>query len=583
MTDPTETRPIQPSVDTAPTEPMAPTQPAGDTATAQAVAPQSLPRLAEGVELLGRFEDSGYKEPPFIARRGDGQMIQLPLLLYAVAESADGQRGYEDIGHRLQEQIGRGLPPEDVEMLVDQKLRPLGVLAGPDGSSPQVEKGDPFLALKLRTAMVPERAVRAIATLFRPFFWPPVIIAILAGLVAFDIWFFFSHGVAQSMRELLYQPLYMIMTFAFIVLSAALHELGHAAACKYGGAEPGVMGAGIYIVWPAFYTDVTDAYRLSKGGRLRTDLGGVFFNAVFILSMAGIYFATGFEPLLIPIFVSHLEVLRQLLPLLRLDGYYILADLTGVPDLFARIKPILVSMVPGKKSDKRVTELKPWVRGVVTLWVLVFVPFLAFNVALILTHAPRIFATGWDSFLQKFDTTQTAFGDGQALSGTAGVLQMVTLALPALGIAYSFGRTIIRTSGGLWKRTDGKPLARSGSLLLIVGGLAGLAYLWWPDGDYKPIQPGERWTVQEAVVNFSETAQGEPAFAEVPADITEDETRDDSNTDPVTDQEPDVEASVTPDRIEDEASPEPTSEPTSEPSPDVTAEPSPEPTVTSSP
>jgi putative peptide zinc metalloprotease protein len=52
------------------------------------------------------------------------------------------------------------------------------------------------------------------------------------------------------------------------------------------------MGAGIYLAFPAFYTDVTDAYRLSKGGRLRTDLGGVYFNALFMLATAPAFFAT---------------------------------------------------------------------------------------------------------------------------------------------------------------------------------------------------------------------------------------------------------------------------------------------------
>jgi hypothetical protein len=40
------------------------------------------------------------------------------------------------------------------------------------------------------------------------------------------------------------------------------------------------MGVGIYLVWPAFYTDVTDAYRLPRRSRLRVDLGGLYFNAV---------------------------------------------------------------------------------------------------------------------------------------------------------------------------------------------------------------------------------------------------------------------------------------------------------------
>src|SRR3712207_8247936 len=41
----------------------------------------------------------------------------------------------------------------------------------------------------------------------------------------------------------------------------------------------------LYIVWPAFYSTVTDSYRLDRVGRLRTDLGGVYFNAVFMIGV----------------------------------------------------------------------------------------------------------------------------------------------------------------------------------------------------------------------------------------------------------------------------------------------------------
>ncbi len=47
--------------------------------------PEAPPRLTGGIELVGRFEDSGFKEPPYIVRRRDGQVIQLPRLLYVVA------------------------------------------------------------------------------------------------------------------------------------------------------------------------------------------------------------------------------------------------------------------------------------------------------------------------------------------------------------------------------------------------------------------------------------------------------------------------------------------------------------------
>jgi putative peptide zinc metalloprotease protein len=528
------------------------------------------PRLAEGVELVGRFEDSGYKEPPYIARRADGQMIQLPHLLYLIAERADGTRSYEQIARDVTEAFGRGLEAEDVRMLAEKKLRPLGVLARADGSSPEVKKADPFLALKLRKALVPQPAVRAITTVFRPLFWPPVILAVLAGLVAFDAWFFFNHGVAETLRQLLYQPLYLVLAFVFIVASAAFHESGHATACRYGGAEPGVMGAGIYIVWPAFYTDVTDAYRLGKGGRLRTDFGGVYFNAIFILAMSGIFFATGFEPLLFPVLLAHMEIFRQLLPLLRLDGYYVLADLTGVPDLFARIKPILVSFIPFTKRDKRVKELKPWVRVVVTLWVLIFVPFLAINITYILIYAPRIFATGWDSFLTHLDKTRTAFSSGQGWAGTAGVIQLIALSLPAAGIAFGFGRSGVKVSRGVWRKTDDRPMARAVSILIGLVALGALAWTWWPDQDYRPIQPGERFTVTDAVAAVEATAQGRPAFGPSGADTGPGSSpgTESGATGGATDQAP---GSIT-------VTPTPGTSPTA--SPDASVSPSPQPTVT---
>src|SRR5207244_5583915 len=260
-------------------------------------------------------------------------------------------------------------------------------------------KLDPMLALKFRAALVPPNVVRAITTVFKPLFLPLVVVAVLGGLVALDVWLFAYHGVAQSLRQTLYDPALLLMMLGLVIVSAAFHECGHATACKYGGAKPGAMGAGIYIVWPAFYTDVTDAYRLGKGGRLRTDLGGVYFNTIFILATAGAYAVTGFEPLLLMIPLQHLEILHQLLPFLRLDGYYIISDLTGVPDMFQRIKPVLKSLIPFAGAEDSVKELKAWARAAVTVYVLLLVPLLMGFFGLTVMNMPRIIATAYDSFM----------------------------------------------------------------------------------------------------------------------------------------------------------------------------------------
>src|SRR3954454_5692078 len=359
--------------------------------------PRPIPRRATGVELIGRFEDSGFKEPPYLARRADGQVVQLAPVLYALAEEVDGKRDTEQIAEALSHRIQRGVDASMVEMLLDEQLGRLGVVAPRDGVTAEVAKVDPLLALKFRTRVVPAGFVRAATTVFRPLFWPPLQLALCAAFVACVVWLSGVHGISQSLRHLLYQPALLFLLVGGVVAATAFHELGHATAVRYGGAEPGVMGVGVYIVWPAFYTDITDAYRLGKWGRLRADTGGMYFNALFALACAAASAVTRFEPLLLLVVLQNFAIVQQSLPFLRLDGYYIVSDLTGVPDMLSRIRPVLASLLPWREPDPGGAELKPWVRVVVTAYVLTIVPLIALMFMLMLVHAPRAFATAWDS------------------------------------------------------------------------------------------------------------------------------------------------------------------------------------------
>jgi len=358
------------------------------TATGPSASPtaESLPALADGVELIGEYEGSGYKEPPSLVRRRDGQVIQLPPLLYSLAARADGHTSYEDIADQVSSEIKRGVDADQVRYLAEHKLEPLGVLAGPAEAG--IQKADPFLGLRFRAAVVPEWLSNALGLFFSPMFVAPIVVLVLGAFIAVDVWLFAVHGVAQAVRQAIYHPGLFLPLFGGVVLAAAFHEIGHAAACRKGGGHPGRMGCGLYLAWPAFYTDVTDAYRLGRRARLRTDLGGVYFNVVVVLMVTSAYAVTHFEPLLLLVIIQHFEIAHQLLPVVRLDGYYIVADLTGVPDLFARIGPILRNLLPGRKVEE-VQVLKRWVRVAVTTWVLVVVPALLAQLLILLVHLPR--------------------------------------------------------------------------------------------------------------------------------------------------------------------------------------------------
>ena len=45
-------------------------------------------------------------------------------------------------------------------------------------------------------------------------------------------------------------------------------------------------------------------------------------------------------------------MVKQLSPVIRADGYHILADATGVPDLYAHIGPTLQRLLPGRRRSR---------------------------------------------------------------------------------------------------------------------------------------------------------------------------------------------------------------------------------------
>ncbi len=311
-------------------------------------------------------------------------------------------------------------------------------------------------------------------------------------------WVLFDKGLASAAHQAFADPGMLLTVFAITVVSAGFHEFGHAAALRRGGGTPGAMGAGIYLVWPAFYTDVTDSYRLDRRARLRTDLGGLYFNALLALAMFGVWAAVRWDGLLLVIATQLLQMLRQLPPMLRFDGYHLLADLTGVPDLFHRIKPTLKGLLPTQWRSPEARLLKPWARAVVSLWVLLVVPLMLLTALVTILTLPRILATAAASFRSQWTLLAGFWGHGDWTGVGAKVLALIAVVIPVLGVSFIVTRMVRQLVGSALRRTQGRPVRRTGALLLGAAVVAGLAWVWWPHGNYRVIQPGERGVLQQA-------------------------------------------------------------------------------------
>jgi putative peptide zinc metalloprotease protein len=352
-----------------------------------------------GVQLLGRYEGSGYATPRFLVVRPDGQSMLLTQLLYLAIQYADPQLDPAAQAALISRDCGRRLSAEQLTQLVGAQLAPVGLVAaqespadtlpGRQADAAPPPRSRPLLSIALKGPLVPVWAVRRLSRWLAPAFHPAAIAVILAGFVLSGVWLI-GGGKLGGSALVLVRPGDLLAVMALLVVSAFVHECGHAAGCHYSGGRPGAIGAALYLWLPVFWTEVTDVYRLDRRGRVRTDLGGLHFTALFVILATGAYALTGWAPLAVAALVNIVLIPQQLIPFVRFDGYYLLGDLTGVPNLFGLVGPILRSMLPRRRPDPRVLGLRRGTRIVVAVWVISTVLTLAASMVLLALHLPSL-------------------------------------------------------------------------------------------------------------------------------------------------------------------------------------------------
>ena len=100
---------------------------------------------ADGLSLLGEYQGSDCAGRRFLVGRSDGQVTQLPLLLYlimaAIAEGGvDGGWSADQVGAQVGAASGQRLTVDNVRYLIEGRLVPLGLVVAdgadrPDGAS----------------------------------------------------------------------------------------------------------------------------------------------------------------------------------------------------------------------------------------------------------------------------------------------------------------------------------------------------------------------------------------------------------------------------------------------------------------
>jgi putative peptide zinc metalloprotease protein len=116
-------------------------------------------------------------------------------------------------------------------------------------------------------------------------------------------------------------------------LGLLLHEFGHATACFRGGEKPGHIGLGIYLLFPVFYTDVSRAWALSRKNRLCVDIAGLYMSLTLAFFASMVFFLHGGNAWSLLATAYTITVIACLNPFIKMDGYWFLSDLLGIPSL----------------------------------------------------------------------------------------------------------------------------------------------------------------------------------------------------------------------------------------------------------
>jgi len=302
---------------------------------------------------------------------------------YALLGLMDGQRTVQEIWDQASEMLGDAAPTQD------QTIQLLGQLHSADMLQCNVP---PDIAEFLRRHEKQKRN-KLLQQLRSPFFWrirlfdPEPILRRLMPLVrpafskvAFLAWLVVVGAaviltgmhwreLTEDVAERVLAPQNLLLLWLLFPLFKGLHEFGHAFAVKAYGGEVHEMGIMLLVFAPLPYVDASAASAFRKK-RQRIAVGAAGMMVETFLAALALIVWLNIEPgttrtlLYNVLFITGVSTLLfNANPLLRFDGYYILADAIEIPNLYSRSSQYVVHLIERYLLGNRKADSVPATRS----------------------------------------------------------------------------------------------------------------------------------------------------------------------------------------------------------------------------
>lgn len=201
----------------------------------------------------------------------------------------------------------------------------------------------------------------------------------------------------------------VVLYLPMLLIWLAIHELGHGLSCKHYGGTVTDMGVMLMFgVIPGAYCDTSDTYLFRKRSqKVIVSLAGIYASVAVNVVLAFLFCFTSDDfflrrALAMLLLFGFWNVFQNLVPLIKLDGYYALADLLGIHNLRERaIQHVVQTLrrtilgIPATESSEDTPREKRvfWIFGisaatfsvlyVYQLWICSLLPYLIRHLGII--------------------------------------------------------------------------------------------------------------------------------------------------------------------------------------------------------
>lgn len=259
----------------------------------------------------------------------------LPAQYMELVRHFDGERTEEEAIDAFLSRYPGSFERGWLQRLVRQSLLPKGILVHAHQDPARVavssQSKNAFLFIKL--PIIPPSVVDTVAQRFSFMFkWP----ALLLGGLLFVASHLYVYGALIQEQRVDFNQLNAASILLIMLLSTLgtiCHEFGHASAAAHYGCRRMTIGWGLYIIYTVLWTNVSEAWKLPRRQRAVVDIGGVYFESLFLLLVLALYLQTGDIVYLFAFIFIDLSIVTTFNPFLRMDGYWLVSDLFGIVNL----------------------------------------------------------------------------------------------------------------------------------------------------------------------------------------------------------------------------------------------------------